>query len=609
MPVRLVLAAVLAAALMAAPAAAEADAAQKPRAGKVRLKAFGSCTGLVRYARRHAVRNARSLIVPLRGGGQDDSGAGTGGPERSAGDDFSRTNVQEQGVDEPDIVKTNGTHAFVIAGGALHAVDVRAATPVVLDTHDLSDDGGHTLLLRGDRALVISSLYSHGKALGLPQWVVTTRLVEVDVSDPGRLRVINTLDVEGGYLSARLTGETARIVLRGTPRALLGSVSSVRRARSAKWLPRGVLTRRASGRKRTRRVVACRAVRRPATFSGTDMLTVLTVDLERGLPAVDSDALMTDADTVYASTGSLYVATHRWLDPATAGEGEPPDGVRTAIHRFDASARGTTTYTSSTDVRGFLLSQWALSEHAGHLRVASTAVPSWWGDGEDSESFVTVMSVDGGRLIKVGRVGGLGRGEQIYAVRFIGDVGYVVTFRQVDPLYTVDLSTPAEPKVLGELKIRGYSAYLHPVGEDLLLGVGQDATGRGRQLGTQLSLFDVSDLRNPTRLHQLTLPEGSSEVEYDHLAFLYWPATGLAVLPLQRWNQDEGFVGAAGFRVDRAGITDLGRLSHPVKTEWRGQIRRSLVVGDRLFTVSEAGILASPLDTLSGGTWVRFPRT
>jgi hypothetical protein len=608
MLLRTLLAVVLAAALIAVPAGREAAADQKPRANPVRLKAFGSCTGLVRYARRNAVRYARSMLRR----GQDDSGAGgsePAGQERATTDDFSGTNVQEQGVDEPDIVKTNGTHAFAIARGALHAVDVRAPAPVVLDSLPLVD-GSHTLLLRGDRALVISSLYSAGRALRLPEWLPSTRLTEVDVSNPGRLRVINTLDVEGDPVSARATGETARIVLRGMPRALAGSLAAVRRARSARWLPRGVLTRRSTGRKRTRRAVACRSVRRTPGFSGLGMLTVLTVDLERGLPAVDSDALMTDADTVYASTGGLYVATHRWIDSATVREGEPPEGVRTAVHRFDASQRGTTTYLSSTEVRGFLLSQWSLSEHAGHLRVASTTAPAWWGGGEESESFVTVLSLDGGRMTEVGRVGGLGRGEQIYAVRFIADVGYVVTFRQVDPLYTIDLSTPAAPKVLGELKIRGYSAYLHPVGEDLLLGVGQDATARGRQLGTQLSLFDVSDLSNPTRLHQLTLPGRSSEVEYDHLAFLYWPATGLAVLPVDHWNEKGPvFVGAAGFRVDRGGIADLGRISHPVKDEWRGQIRRSLVVGDRLFTVSEAGILASPLANLGDGAWVRFPRT
>jgi Beta propeller domain len=603
MPLRALLAAVVAAALIAAPARSEAYAApQKPRAGKVRLKGFDSCAGLVRYARRNSLRNAQFVS----GGGQDDEGAGGGEPASDGGEDFSGTNTQEAGVDEPDILKSDGAHAFAIAGSALHSVDVRAATPVVRDSLSLVEDASHTLLLHGDRALVISSLYSGSEALGLPEWVSSTRLIEVDVSDPARLRRISTLDAEGSYLSARLTGETARIVLRATPRALNGSMSAVRRARLAKWMPRGVLTRRPSGAKRTRRLVACDAVRRTASFTGADMITVLTVDLERGLPAVDSDALMTDADTVYASTGSLYVATQRWFGPQD--DDEPPKGVTTAIHRFDASVRGTTAYASSGEVRGFLLSQWALSEHAGHLRVATTTVPSWWDEGEDSESFVTVLREDGGRLDRVGRVGGLGRGEQIFAVRFIGDTGYVVTFRQVDPLYTVDLSTPTAPEVLGELKIRGYSAYLHPIGEDLLIGVGQDATAQGRQLGTQLSLFDVSDPRNPQRLHQLTLPEGSSEVEYDHLAFLHWPATGLVVLPLQRWTEDEEFAGAAGFRVDRSGIVDLGRLSHPVKDEWRGQVRRSLVVGDRVFTLSHVGMLASPIDTFSGGSWLRFPR-
>ena len=266
----------------------------------------------------------------------------------------------------------------------------------VLDSLELAD-GSHTLLLHGNRALVISSLYSEGEVLGLPEWVSSTRLVEVDVSDPGRLRVINTLDVEGSYLNARLTGKTARLVLRGTPRALLGGV----RRSAAPGPPSGCraayLTRRASGRKGTRKLVACRAVRRPATFSGLDMITVLTVDLERGLPAVDSDALMTDADTVYASADSLYVATQRWFDPPQVGD-EPPDGVRTAIHSSTLPSAGRPPTASSGEVRGFLLNQCALSEHDGHLRVASTTEPPGGATAtaSESESFVTVLREEDG---------------------------------------------------------------------------------------------------------------------------------------------------------------------------------------------------------------------
>jgi uncharacterized secreted protein with C-terminal beta-propeller domain len=342
-------------------------------------------------------------------------------------------------------------------------------------------------------------------------------------------------------------------------------------------MPRGTLER-AGGEPSVRRLVRCRAARRPKVFSGLEMVTVLTIDLERGLPAVDSDAVMAAADTVYASPRSLYVATRRWFD-----------ANGTAIHRFDASERGRTAYRSSGAVRGATLSQWALSEHDGHLRVATTEDAAL----RESESHVTVLRERDRRLVEVGHVGGLGHGERIFGVRFIGDLGYVVTFRQVDPLYVVGLGDPERPRLLGELKILGYSAYLHPIADDLLLGVGQDATAEGRLRGTQLSLFDVSDPRRPRRLHQQALASGSSSaVEWDHRAFLHWPRTGLAVLPVD--------TSAAGFRVARRGIEPVGAVSQ------QGVITRSAVIGDRLFTVSDSGVTASPLSTLRGGAWVPF---
>ncbi|HVM15444.1 MAG TPA: beta-propeller domain-containing protein, partial [Egibacteraceae bacterium] len=233
-----------------------------------------------------------------------------------------------------------------------------------------------------------------------------------------------------------------------------------------------------------------------------------------------------------------------------------------------------------------------------------------------SQSAVTVLATQGDELVQVGRVDGLGPTERIYSVRFMGDVGYVVTFRETDPLYTLDLSDPADPRVLGELKILGYSAYLHPLGDGLLLGVGQDATEEGRLLGTQLSLFDVSDLANPTRTHQTTIPDAHSGVEHDHRAFLHWPATGTVVLPLEIYSFDprtgveDGFAGAAAFTVDAAaGFDEIGRVSHAahIDQEWMGAIRRSLVVGDTLYTVSEAGLQAADLTTLDERGWVAWP--
>jgi hypothetical protein len=452
------------------------------------------------------------------------------------------------------------------------------------------------------------------------------------VSDPSALKLVRTLTLEdSSYVSARLVGSTVRVVASSSMPHELGfkapapgtteadaraaNRAVVSRSKASAWLPSYRVKKRGAKIGPERSLVQCRNVARPAEYSGLGLLTVLTIDLKKGLDPVDSDAIVTDGRIVYASPESLYVATERWSDrplPARPMDAPAPESVRTAIHKFDISDPAKTQYRGTGEVSGFLLSQWSLSEFGGNLRVASTEAPAWWGGTQpESESFVTVLQEREGKLVTVGRVGELGKGERIYAVRFMGDVGYVVTFRQVDPLYTLDLSKPASPTVLGELKIQGYSSYLHPVGDDLLLGLGQDASEEGRVQGTQLSLFDVSNLRKPTRLHQKLLGLGNSEAEHDHHAFLYWPKTGLVSVPVQTYNPEAGeqtFVGAIGFRVGRQrGIDELGRVSHGEKPS-QYPIRRSMVVGDELYTVSDLGVQGSSLTTFAEVGWAGFPQ-
>ena len=551
-----------------------APAAAEPRAAQ-RIHTFGSCSALIGYARAHVPRVVpRPVPMPQR----TDLPSAEAAPGAGAvPDDTSQTNVQEAGVDEPDIVKTDGRVIWALEGGRLNAVDARAARPRLLSSLDLSSHAPGALLRSGDRMLVLGSGFRG------------THLTQVDVSDPAKPVVMRTEMLEGDLVDARLTGRTARIVVESSPDAL----SALRlRSRASGWVPqRRVVNART--RSVTKRRLSCRTVRRPAVYSGAGVVTVYTVDLAGGLPSVDADAILASAETVYASASSLFVATRRW-DAA---------GGATSIHRFDTSDSGRTAYSATGTVPGELLSQFALSEHRGVLRAASTK-----GRGDDAESLVTTLADRDGRLVRLGAVGGLGRGERIYAVRFLGDTGYVVTFRQVDPLYTLDLADPARPVVRGELKIPGYSAYLHPVGDDLLLGVGQNATGAGEVTGLQLSLFDVSDLARPARLAQVDLGSrySGSEAEWDHHAFLFWPATGLAVLPID----SEDFSGAAGFTVSRAGgIAALGQIAHAPggRDAFAPPVRRAVVVGDRLFTISELGAKASTLAGLADAGWVAFP--
>jgi hypothetical protein len=296
-------------------------------------------------------------------------------------------------------------------------------------------------------------------------------------------------------------------------------------------------------------------------------------------------------------------------DTSVSSVAEP---VTTDLHAFDTSG-ATTPYLGSGRVAGRLLNSFSLSEHEGVLRVATTV------DSTDgvvaSESAVETLSEDGAGLVSTGRLAGLGTTEQIYAVRFSGDIAYVVTFRRTDPLYAIDLSDPTAPRLLGELKVDGYSAYLHPADDGRLIGVGQDATAEGRTLGTQVSTFDVRDLAAPVLEDRLSFPDSSSAVEYEHRAFLWWPATRTAVLPIESYPYDvetgeatgRPFLGAVAVDVGTDGsLTERGRVTHQDGTRGDGYptITRSLVIGDALFTVSEAGILASDLGSLSERGWL-----
>jgi uncharacterized secreted protein with C-terminal beta-propeller domain len=602
--------------------------AQAARSG--RLVAFRSCPELVTYAKANAAR----FVGPYGLGGSPVGirKVGPGGvmPMATAdsaqqapqeGVDYSGTNVQETGVDEPDLLKTNGDTLFTISGNQLESVDVSGKAPRLLDTLKLANGWSSSdLLLSGTHLLVLS----RGGYWIEPLPAMTARMIapiattsvvtEVDVSDPSSLKIVKTLTLDGSYVAARQVGSIVRIVSSQslpievpwvTPSSTTsaGVATTQNKAVLASshvkaWLPTYHL-----GKQPARALVQCRNVRRPPEFAGLGMLTVTTIDLAKGLAPVNSTAVMTDGRIVYASPTSLYVATEQWsYRPLPAQPQDAPvNKVATQIHAFDISEPSKTTYLGSASVPGYLLSQWSLSDFQGVLRVVSTDTPAWWGDGSgDSQSYLTTFRAGGGKLNQVGQLGGLGQGERVYAVRFIGNDGYVVTFKQVDPLHTIDVSDPAHPKVLGTLTIPGYSAYLHPVGANLLLGIGQDIGVNNEPTGTQISLFDVSDLSHPTRIAHASLGQGWSAAESDHHAFLYWPATGLVMVPFGQQ--------AVGMHVSKSGIDEIGRVVQlEAKSSSLPEILRSLVVRGAVLTVSGQGVKASSLSTLADLGWAGFP--
>ena len=599
------------------------------------LEFFGDCNALLGYMQTAA--SERVTAWGLGGGGihsgdgrmmnegemsaTDDAagGAPDGAPAPDVavqGQDFSGTNVQEVGVDEGDIVETDGIYVYVANSDGVRIVSV-ADADVVAEPE--LPEGSHQMLLDGDRLVVVTSSWG-----GSPDTIVSL----FDVADPTNPTLLRRSHLEGGVVATRSVEGVARLVITTSfdqrlpfvqpdqfgldeDSALARNKEIISESTIDDWLPRWFDEDVDGGFGPMTQVLPCESVAAPAEFAGLGLTWIGSIDVNGDGTPVGSAGIVSTGDTVYASTDNLYVATQNWdwqsggvvpLDDETttpdSAPDEDPGPPPTLIHQFRLDEGTAATYVASGMVEGRLLNQFAMSEYNGDLRVATTT-DDGGGFGDQSESTVFVLRPEGEDLRQISSVGGLGKDEQIYAVRFIGDLAYVVTFRQIDPLYVIDLSDPTNPVEAGELKIPGYSAYLHPVGDGLLLGVGQDATDEGRTTGTQLSLFDVSDPANPQRISTLAIG-GYSEVEWDHKAFLFWPADGTIVLPVSPgWNDcgndddclAKDLVGASGGAVvaelDGRELVARGVISHSSRnrsTCWN-PLQRSIAIGDELVTI------------------------
>lgn len=466
------------------------------------------------------------------------------------------TNVQETGVDEPDVAKTDGEVVVLLDGQTLVVTDVTGEEPTELSRFALPAGArADELLLVDDRVVVLGSTGWEGDG--------HTSVTVVDLADPAAPAVVHSERSEGTLVSAREHDGTVRVVTSSTPQldfvrptgdrspaeAEAENRAIVQATSVADWLPTttGVAEQ-----------LACADVHHPDEASGLGTISVTTLDPAQPQDR-DATAVTASGSMVYASTDRLYVATSQeawggwggwWEQSSFTREIWPgPGRSRTEVHAFD-TAGDTTTYVASGEVDGHVPDRWAFSEHEGRLRVATMIGDSW----APRETRVTVLEESAGRLVDVGEVGGMGENEQIRAVRWFGDVAVLVTFRQTDPLYTVDLSDPTAPEVVGELKIPGFSEYLHPVGGDLLLGVGQDATLTGMTRGVQVSAFDLSELAVPERVAALDLDAAWTPVEQDSRAFTYLPAARLALLTTS---------GRAGTELRMVRVGSDGSLTEP----------------------------------------------
>lgn len=561
----------------------------------------------------------------------------------------SETNTQVAGVDEGDLVETDGDYLYVLSGQQLVIIDALPAEEMSVASRVHFEGQPFAQYLMGERLTVLSHVYVDGGEswwgesggpfvgaidIAMPFFYRTELVATVfDVSDRTAPTRLQETRLDASHVDSRAIGNLVYLVTSsgfGLPAPELNCTTPFDPAAGKPFDPNSTcvyetrdayLTRisgqvlalglphysavDADGDTTTGLLTQPEGFYRPIVENPWNLMSVVVIDVgdDASTGPVFSTSIPTDyASQIYASTESLYIANLVWRPDLV-------DGTATLLLKFDLNAAERRVDLSALgDVPGRLLNQFSLDEHEGYLRIATTR-----GWGPDTENRVLVLEQTDESLDVVGRSENIGAGEQIFAVRFQGDRAFVVTFLRIDPLFTIDLSDPKNPRRAGELEIPGFSNYLHPLGESHLIGIGRNAdpaTGRVQEL--QVSLFDVSSLDQPSitdRDSVETADWAYSEATDNHHAVGYYAEHGVLAIPVSsgEWSMEDrdgdGIKESNLYqprtelwvwRVDpnsngEQAVALLGRIEHD------SYVRRSVRIGDTLYSISDSEVKAQAI--------------
>ena len=606
---------------------------------------------------------ADGVGVSTSGGGALNAGVGTSAgvassgaiattPASSQSSTYSTTDDQVSGVDEPDTAKTDGQEVVTLSGSVLRVLDTSAH---VLGQVDLPGDTSGGFLLDGQYAVVLSTTTPNDGPIGVSDPYLglqrspsasasggpdTARVAIVDLSHPASPTLLRTFEFGGDLVAARLVDGQVRMVLdTNTPDIDFTSPSAAGTDAAAtaenkqmiaastlqQWLPSWQVEQPDGATSARTPLASCTAVSRPPQSSGVSTATVFALDPSSTSPD-PALSVVAGGNTVYATADQVYLAgpVTTPADPEPYANAQqsgccsivPPASAATRIYEFSFNSSGPPSFDGAGTVPGWLVNSYAMDQDpAGRLRVASTASTATPSSGSDpypgspsTQSYITILAAHNGSLTTVGSVGGLGPNEFIRAVRFIGNQAYVVTYQTFDPLYIVDLSNPAEPKLAGHLDEPGFSEFLYPVSNKILLGVGVQITG-GEPSGYVLSTYDVSDPAKPVRIDSKVLVSGYQYVGqgYDPHAFLYWAPDGVAFVATPQiasnYSPPSGATDVAAYRVSPSGqLTSVATLGHPNLSA-----DRTVVVAGSAWAVTSGGVVVAPLTSLGSSSWAAYP--
>lgn len=519
--------------------------------------------------------------------------------------DYTTTNIQEENVDEADIVKTDGKRIYSIAEYEVIITDITdpnqmyVASKISLEEESIIP---HDLYVNDDKLIVFANKYEGTviTSTGIimedvakyPQNDKTVMLV-YDLTNVQEPKEIRRIEIEGNLVSSRMIGENVYFVVNKNI-SLGGIINSERTSLDEnEYKPKYVDTLESNDTKKIE-------FNDIAYFENPDTANYLIlagVNIKNNEEA-DIKAFLGAGDTVYCSEKNIYI-----IKNIIQYDNETRElyNNRTQILKF-ALDNGKVNYKADGEVEGYINNQFSIDESNGYLRIAVT-IGNWAVLTNDTTNTLYVLNEE---LDEVGRLEGLAQGEKIYSVRYVDNLAYIVTFKEVDPLFVIDLSNPTMPILLGELKIPGYSTYLHPYDETHVIGIGYDVTANGnRTNGIKMSMFDISDMNNPKELFSIKVGGNytDSEVTYNHKALYFSKEKNLIGFPIIDYDGVNEYK-AQLYDIDlESGFKLRGEVEHKSEKNddkflYKNKILRILSVGDVLYSVSENQVKASNISSL-----------
>ena len=609
------------------------------------LKLLKSCDETEKFLKDAAKANIKRFFIDYSTGGSDlpiyytdeSSGDNAGEPEHS------ETNVQERGVDEADIVKNDGNYIYLLNDKyflifkSWPANELEELSRITFEGHPAE------LFLSNNRVIIFTNIYAYETPElfnGVPSGSIL-KISIYNVTDRANPGIERETYIEGWYMTSRRIGSKVHVMSRyymdnfspynlmnkpelsglgyDNPYLEAAMLAYIDNADLDEFLPKISDKIYSGSSTKENTLTFCDNTYVPETPNGGSIVSLFTFDLSDTDSDIKCASIVTNEGDVYSSLNNLYLACKNyqywyWYTWDTE------DGWKELTYIYKFSLEDAPELTAAGEVDGYMVNsipQFAMSEYNDHLRIATTS-NAWTWDGSSSNN-IYIVKDNNGLLAITGKIEGIAPGETIYGVRFINNRGFIITFKQTDPLYTIDLSDPENPQLKGSLEMPGFSTYLHPLGEDHLIGIGHNADSSGLIDGLQLAVYDVSDMSNPVRDAQIVIGSGwdtTSDALYEHKAFQFYEPLGILSIPVHHWSwgadNNEFFNGAMLFKIDTASITSYGEIDHndfysPAEKgywNWERQVKRSIFIGTEsdgyfIYTISGVGIKVNDIDDLT----------